>query len=111
VFFAIVIPMFWKDHAPPHFHALYAENEALISIRTLEAVPGSRNDVAGPGARDQAGRHALTDHLPRVRLGLDPRGIVVVGTSATAASAISRSGPVRATVASSLASRTNSDPA
>lgn len=32
--------MFWKDHAPPHFHALYAEHEALIDIRTLEVLQG-----------------------------------------------------------------------
>jgi hypothetical protein len=25
-----MIQMFWQDHAPPHFHALYAEYEALI---------------------------------------------------------------------------------
>jgi len=29
-FFGIVIQMFWREHAPPHFHALYAEHEALI---------------------------------------------------------------------------------
>lgn len=34
--------MFWKDHTPPHFHALYAdaEDEALIDIRTLEVLEG-----------------------------------------------------------------------
>ena len=32
--------MFWSDHAPPHFHALYAEFEALIDIRTLEVIRG-----------------------------------------------------------------------
>lgn len=32
--------MFWRDHAPPHFHALYAEDEALIDIRTLEIIDG-----------------------------------------------------------------------
>jgi len=32
--------MFWKDRAPPHFHALYAEDEALIDIRTLEVLEG-----------------------------------------------------------------------
>ena len=40
-FFSIVIQMFWREHAPPHFHALYAEHEALIDIRTLEVVGGS----------------------------------------------------------------------
>jgi hypothetical protein len=33
--------MFWRDHAPPHFHALYAEHEALVNIQTLEAIEGS----------------------------------------------------------------------
>ena len=36
MFYGIVIQMFWNDHAPPHFHALYAEHEALIDIRALE---------------------------------------------------------------------------
>jgi hypothetical protein len=40
-FFGIVIQMFWREHAPPHFHALYAEHEALIDIRTLEVIGGS----------------------------------------------------------------------
>jgi len=33
--------MFWQDHPPPHFHALYAEHEALIDIRTLDVIEGS----------------------------------------------------------------------
>lgn len=40
VFYGILIQMFWQDHAPPHFHALYAEDEALIDIRTLEVIEG-----------------------------------------------------------------------
>lgn len=40
-FFGILIQMFWEDHAPPHFHALYAEYEVLIDIRTLEVIKGS----------------------------------------------------------------------
>ncbi|MBL8415873.1 MAG: DUF4160 domain-containing protein [Propionivibrio sp.] len=39
-FFGIVIQMFWREHAPPHFHALYGEHEALIDIRTLEVMAG-----------------------------------------------------------------------
>jgi hypothetical protein len=39
-FFGIVIQMFWREHAPPHFHALYGEHEALIDIRTLEVIRG-----------------------------------------------------------------------
>jgi len=32
--------MFWNEHAPPHFHALYGEFEALIDVRTLEVIRG-----------------------------------------------------------------------
>jgi hypothetical protein len=39
-FYGILIQMFWQDHLPPHFHALYAEYEALIDIRTLEIIEG-----------------------------------------------------------------------
>jgi len=40
-FYGIIIQMFWTDHAPPHFHALYAEYEARINIQTLEIINGS----------------------------------------------------------------------
>lgn len=41
MFYGILIQMFWNDHAPPHFHALYAEDEAVIDIRTLAVLEGS----------------------------------------------------------------------
>lgn len=40
-FYGILIQMFWNDHAPPHFHALYADTEVLINIQTLEVMQGS----------------------------------------------------------------------
>lgn len=40
IFYGIIIQMFWEDHAPPHFHALYAEYEAMIDIQTLAVVQG-----------------------------------------------------------------------
>lgn len=40
MFYGIIIQMFWQEHALPHFHALYAEHEALIDIRTLEVIKG-----------------------------------------------------------------------
>jgi hypothetical protein len=30
-FLGIVIRMYYRDHAPPHFHAEYAEHEKLAS--------------------------------------------------------------------------------
>jgi len=40
-FYGILIQMFWRDHAPPHFHALYAEYEVLIDIRTFDILEGT----------------------------------------------------------------------
>jgi hypothetical protein len=39
-FYGILIQMYWNDHAPPHFHALYAEEEVLINIKTLDVLQG-----------------------------------------------------------------------
>ena len=39
-FFGIVIKMFFDEHHPPHFHASYGEDEALIEIRTLRVFAG-----------------------------------------------------------------------
>lgn len=41
VFYGVVIQMFAGDHPPPHFHALYAEFEAVIDIRELRVIVGS----------------------------------------------------------------------
>jgi Domain of unknown function (DUF4160) len=39
-FYGIVIKMFFRDHNPPHFHAEYGDDEALIDIRTLDVIEG-----------------------------------------------------------------------
>jgi hypothetical protein len=39
-FDGIRIYIYPRDHNPPHFHAYYAEYEALINIRTLEIIAG-----------------------------------------------------------------------
>ena len=40
-FYGISICMYYNDHAPPHFHAEYAEDEALFRIDTLQVLQGS----------------------------------------------------------------------
>jgi hypothetical protein len=40
-FYGIDIRMFWLDHNPPHFHASYSGEEALIDIRKLEVIRGN----------------------------------------------------------------------
>jgi hypothetical protein len=39
-FYGILIQMYFGDHPPPHFHALYAEFEAVIDIRTFGIIRG-----------------------------------------------------------------------
>lgn len=39
-FFGVVIEMFWREHGPPHFHATYAEHEAMIDVQTLAILRG-----------------------------------------------------------------------
>ena len=39
-FFGIVIRMYFADHAPPHFHAIYGDDEAIFEIQTLEILAG-----------------------------------------------------------------------
>lgn len=40
-FFGIVIAFYWEDHLPPHFHAKYSGDEAMIEIRTGAVIRGS----------------------------------------------------------------------
>jgi hypothetical protein len=40
-FHGVVIRMYWRDHEPPHFHAVYVEFEALIDIRTGGVIRGA----------------------------------------------------------------------
>ena len=35
-FYGIIIKLFFGDHPPPHFHAVYGEHNALFNIETLE---------------------------------------------------------------------------
>lgn len=37
----IKIYLYPKDHSPPHFHAMFAEYEVLIEIRTLQIMRGA----------------------------------------------------------------------
>ncbi|MBY0379905.1 MAG: DUF4160 domain-containing protein [Burkholderiales bacterium] len=41
-FFGMVIIMHWKEqeHNPPHFHAVYGDDEAIIDINKLELISG-----------------------------------------------------------------------
>lgn len=39
-FYGIAIYMYYRDHAPPHFHAIYGEFEAAFEIATGTILAG-----------------------------------------------------------------------
>jgi len=39
-FFGIVIGIFYREHGPPHFHAVYGEFEAVIDIQAGTVISG-----------------------------------------------------------------------
>jgi len=39
-FFGIVIRMYFDDHNPPHFHAIYAGQEAKVGIEPIMVLDG-----------------------------------------------------------------------
>ncbi|MDT3741220.1 MAG: DUF4160 domain-containing protein [Candidatus Kapabacteria bacterium] len=39
-FYGIIIKMFFRDHNPPHIHAVYGEYNALIDILSLDLIEG-----------------------------------------------------------------------
>ena len=39
-FYGIIIRMFYGDHPPPHFHAVYQGEEIKLNINSLEVMEG-----------------------------------------------------------------------
>lgn len=39
-FYGIAVYIYYRDHNPPHFHAIYGELEAIIEIRTGRILEG-----------------------------------------------------------------------
>ena len=46
--------MYWKDHAPPHFHAIYAGHEAQIRVDDGSILAGSLPATAARLVREWA---------------------------------------------------------
>jgi uncharacterized protein DUF4160 len=40
-FYGIAIYMYYSDHPPPHFHAIYGADEAVIAIGSNRVLAGS----------------------------------------------------------------------
>lgn len=39
-FYGILIRMFYNDHAPQHFHAVYGEHEVVVGISPIRILDG-----------------------------------------------------------------------
>jgi hypothetical protein len=40
-FYGIAIYMYYRDHAPPHLHAIYGDNEAIVELNSGMVLDGS----------------------------------------------------------------------
>jgi hypothetical protein len=76
-FYGIAIRMYVRDHPPPHFHAVYGEHEAFVSIETGEVIEGSLPPAASRMVRDWAlaRQRQLRDNWQRARAGEQPERI------------------------------------
>ena len=64
--------MYYDDHNPPHFHALYGDEEAQIVIETLEVRAGGLPNRAFALVLEWAAAHRteLSDNWVKARDGL-----------------------------------------
>lgn len=56
-FYGIVITMYYRDHEPPHFHAVYGEHQTQIVITTLKPLFGALPPRALRLVREWANLH------------------------------------------------------
>ena len=56
-FYGIVIRMYFVDHAPPHFHAIYGGEEAVVAIDDGSVLRGSIPERAIRLVREWAELH------------------------------------------------------
>ena len=56
-FYGIIIQIYYGDHLPPHFHALYAGQTAKIAVNPFEVIDGAIPSRALGLVRDWALLH------------------------------------------------------
>jgi hypothetical protein len=80
-FYGIAIRMFYNDHPPPHFHAFYGDEAAVISIETGEVVEGALPPAARRLVREWAllHRQELRENWRRVRPGVRAQLLKIPG--------------------------------
>ena len=68
-FFGIVIRMYYDDHPPPHFHALYAGKEIQVGIDPIMVIQGALPRRATSMVIEWAAlhQHSLLENWERLR--------------------------------------------
>ena len=76
-FFGIIIRMFYDDHAPPHFHAIYVEHELVVGISPIRVIHGRAPARVRSMVFEWAALHQqeLMAAWDRCRRGEPPEGI------------------------------------
>ena len=76
-FYGLIIRMYYNDHAPPHFHAEYGEDEAVFAISPVELLAGYLPGRARALVEEWATLHVseLMDDWNRCRTGRLPQAI------------------------------------
>ena len=76
-FYGIAVRMYVRDHPPPHFHAVYGEYEANVSIETGDVTDGALPKAATRLVREWALAHQqqLRENWRRARAGEQPERI------------------------------------
>jgi len=71
-FYGITIAMYFSDHAPPHFHVIYAHREASVRLADLSIMEGALPSRASRLVRQWARLHAqeLATNWAKAREGL-----------------------------------------
>ena len=76
-FYGIAIRMYVREHPPAHFHAIYGEHEANVSIDTGEVIEGFLPKIAARLVKEWALLHQaeLRNNWQRARAGELPEKI------------------------------------
>ena len=80
-FYGIAIRMYLREHPPPHFHAIYAEHDAIVSIETGEILDGWLPKTAARLVKEWAlaQQDGLLDNWRRFEQGLPLRRLPGLG--------------------------------
>jgi hypothetical protein len=73
-FYGIVVRMYYRDHNPPHFHATYGSDEALVDIASADVIAGRLPNRAAALAAEWGRLHGgeLAANWDRMRDGEPP---------------------------------------